>query len=173
MLLVFALILNWTGVAEAGAPCSGVRISEDEFTHQKTAEVSGRVWNMDNSKLDWTANFVGGKVTLTLNLMGPGARNEILPAGYTVKVLQEDGNVVDLATVAETAPAPNAYSDGVFTIYNAVFPLDSAVLQRLAASPLTKIRADLPFGTVDWRASNGKMARPFEQAFTCFASLVQ
>lgn len=165
--LVAAFLL--TAPVHAKDPCKGVSFEEDPFTHQKVATVPGAVWSI-SWILGWEASYNAGETAIKFKFPVSGVHDEVLPAGYTVKLLQEDGTVIDLVTTEPTQPAPGASSSGVYTTWLAVFPLNPELLSTLAAQPITAVRATLPGGDVTWNAG-GRYQKMFTKAFGCFASV--
>lgn len=168
MFSLFALTLF--NAALAKEPCSGVKIKEDQFTHEATAEVK-QAFSWGSWFVLSKVQFSGGKSTLALSIPLEGIHQVAFSAGYTVKFLLADGSVVEIATTEDTLPSPTSNSASVFTLWNVVLPITKEQATQFAAQPITSVRTELPTVTRDWSVTK-KMDKSFSSTFACYATML-
>ena len=165
MIVLLAALLE----PAAAATCRWEGSADDPFTHEDGRHLATEL-PLKNRR-SWAAvdvrHATADVVPITVSFSEPGASGQLVDA--TLKLLLDDGSVVDLRVVEPTPPVQrfNTYFGTLDTRHVAGGELSVAQAQAVASSTITAIRHDLFSAggiTLDVAAS---ASRKFAAALAC------
>ncbi|WP_276132184.1 hypothetical protein [Polluticoccus soli] len=159
------------GISTYAQDCPGMKSKKDAFTNktEKTGRVvlsgSGLKWSVDLSQSE-------GKSSMKWGIAMNGEANQKIEKGTPLLLKLEDGSVVTIPTSETSSPVTQAASGGagtvyVYSVYYLNFDLPKETLQKLAKSPITDLKIDVPGQELKSPKVKGKQTGKLQEMFTC------
>lgn len=153
MTLAFLSLLS-APVLGAPGPCAGYKVSDDKFGTGSSVEAVVQLITQF-TPVSLIFQVKSGQAELLLTVKEAGAISAGIAAGVEVPFVLEDGTVLKLQTIRETATKPYATDSAVMTMMPYSLGLTAADVSHFATSPLDAARLPLSSGPYDWEANKG------------------
>lgn len=167
LLIGAILLLN----VSASAQCKELKETKDAFSDH--AERSAQVI-IGNMRIKWSVDVYqsDGRNSMKWGIAMIGEFNQRFEEGTLMLLKLEDGTILKLKTSEASNPVTQAVSGGpgivnVFTQYVLRFDLDKETLKKLANSPITDIKVDVPDQKIESPKVKDKQMEKLRSLFEC------
>lgn len=155
-----------SSLAVAGSdPCSSYKVTEDQFGGGSNVEATVQLITQF-TPVSLIFQVKSGVGELLLTVKEGGAISAGVPAGVEVPFKLEDGTILKLKTVRDTATKPYVSGDSIMTLVPYSLGVSASDVAKFAESPLVAARLPLSSGPYDWSANKG-VQKSMTKAATC------